>query len=55
MSISVKRYNFALVFFKAASHANPGADRNFAGSSFYVSLHILLNFSNKYPNNNVLL
>ena len=33
--ISVKRSNCTLVFIKAACHANPGAERNFAGSSYY--------------------
>ena len=33
ISISVKRSNFTLVFFKAACHADPGTERNFAGSS----------------------
>ena len=40
MPISVKESNFALVFFKAACHANPGAKRNFLGSSSYISTHI---------------
>ena len=29
ISISFKISNFTLVFFKAACHANPGAERNF--------------------------
>ena len=40
MPISVKESNFALVFFKAACHANPGAERNFLGSISYISTHI---------------
>ena len=36
ISISVKRSNFTLVFFKAACHANPGAERKFAGPSSYI-------------------
>ena len=44
MSISVKRSNFALVFFKAACHANPAAEGNFAGSSSYILIHIFLKF-----------
>ena len=40
ISISVKRSNFTLVFFKAACRANPGAERNFAGSSSYILRHI---------------
>ena len=35
ISISVKESNFILVFFKTTFHANPGAERNFAGSSSY--------------------
>ena len=31
ISISVKRSNYTLIFFKAACHANPGAEKNFAG------------------------
>ena len=34
ISISVKRSNFTLVFFKADCHANPGAKRNFAETYF---------------------
>ena len=36
ISLSLKRSNFTLVFLKAACHANPGAERNFAGSSFCI-------------------
>ena len=62
--MSVKRSNFTLVFFKAACHANPGAERNFAGSSLYILIHIFLKFSNKsakimyhfeHTNHNILL
>ena len=52
ISISVKRSNFTLVFFKAACHRNPGAERNFAVSSSYISILILLKFSNTSGNNN---
>ena len=31
--ISVSNSNFIFVFFKHAYHANPGADRKYAGSS----------------------
>ena len=55
MSISVKRSNFTLVFFKAACHANPGAERNFAGSSSYISRHIYISKVLKLVANNVLL
>ena len=33
MSRSVKRHNSTLAFLKAACHANPGAEINFAGIS----------------------
>ena len=44
ISISVKRSNFNFVFFKAAYHANPGTERNFAGSSSYNLRLIFLKF-----------
>ena len=46
ISISVQRSNFILVFLKAAYHANPGAKRNFSGSSSHILRHIFLKFSN---------
>ena len=55
ISMSVERSNFILVFFKAAYHANPGAETNFAGSSSYILIHIFLKFSKTSANNNVLL
>ena len=55
ISISVKRSNFTLVFFKAACHAYPGAERNLSGSSSYISIHTFLKFSNTSANKNVLL
>ena len=55
ISISTKRSNFTLVFFEAACHANPEAERNFAGSSSYIFVHIFLKFSNTSANNEVLL
>ena len=36
--ISDKRSNFTLVFLKAACHANLSAERNFVGSSSYISI-----------------
>ena len=33
ISMSVNSSNFTSVFFKAACHAKPGAERNFAGSN----------------------
>ena len=52
-SISVKRSNFTLVFFKATCHANPGTERKFAGSSSYISRHTFLKLLNTVSNNNV--
>ena len=37
MLISVNNSNFNPVFFKYASHANPGADKKCAGSNLYIS------------------
>ena len=42
-----------LVFFKAASLANPGTYRNSAGASSYISRHIFLKFLNTLANTNV--
>ena len=42
-----------LVFFKAVFHANPEAERHFAGSSLYILRHIFLKFSNTPANSNV--
>ena len=55
MSISVKRPNFILVLFKAVCYAKARAERNFAGSSSYISiyLHIFLKFLNTSANNSV--
>ena len=33
ISVSVRRPDFTSVFFKAACHANPGAEKNLDGSS----------------------
>ena len=54
MSITVTRFNFTFVFLKAACHANPGAEKSFAGSSSYILRHIFLEFSNTSANNNIL-
>ena len=37
-SKSVNNSNFIVVFLKQACHANPGADRKWAGSSYYISI-----------------
>ena len=55
ISISVKRSNITLVFFKATCHANPRAERKFAGSSSHFLKHIFLKFSNTTANDNVFL
>ena len=41
----VNRSHSTLVFFKAACHANPAAERNFAESSSQISKQIFLKFS----------
>ena len=51
--MSVTRSNFTLVFFKAACHPNQGGERNFAGSSPYVSRHMFLKSSNTSADNNI--
>ena len=51
--MSVKRFNCTFVFYTAAYHANPGAERKQAGSSLYISRHTFLKFSNTSANNNV--
>ena len=38
ISISINNSNITSVSFKAACHANPGAERNFAGSRRHISL-----------------
>ena len=53
ISISIRRSNFTLVFFKAGYHANPGTERNFARSGSYILIHIFLKFSNTSASNNV--
>ena len=53
MSISIKRSHFTLVFFRAACHANPVTERNYAGLSSYISEHIFLKFLNTSANNKV--
>ena len=40
--ISIISSNFTPAFFKQACHANPSADRNWAGSSSYISIHLIL-------------
>ena len=45
MSISVIRSSSTRVFFKVAGHAKLGAEINSPGSSSYIAIHILLEFS----------
>ena len=51
--VSVKTSNFTLVSFKAAYHANPATEGNFAGSSSYMLIHIFVKLSSTSANNNV--
>ena len=53
ISMSVKKSNFTLAFFIVACHSDPGAGRNFAGSSSYILIKIFLKFLNTSANNNV--
>ena len=46
ISTSVNNSNFISVYLKQACHTNPGADRKWAGSSSYISIHLFLKFSN---------
>ena len=41
------------MFFKVAGHANPRAERDFAGSSSYISRQTLIKFPNTSASNNV--
>ena len=51
-SLSVNS-NSTSVFFKHACHACPGADKMWAGSSLYISMHLSLQFSNTSASNAV--
>ena len=55
ITISVKRSNFTLVFFKAAYHTNPFAVRKRARSSSNIPRHILKKFSNTSVDDDALL
>ena len=55
ISILVNNSNFISVFFKQACHAKPSADKKWARSSSYISIHLLLKFSNPSASNNILL
>ena len=51
--MSVNDSNFTSVFLKADCHANPWAERNFAGSNWYVFKQIFLMFSKTPAKSNV--
>ena len=58
ISISVNKSNFfknliTSAFFKAACHANPGHERNFIGSKWYIFKHIFLKFSKTPGKSNI--
>ena len=53
--MSVNRSTSIWAFLKVAFHANPGYERNFSGSNWQISKHILLEFSKTSTGSNVLL
>ena len=63
ISLSLKRFNFTLVFFKRlflvftllffGCHDHPSAEGGFAGWSSYVLRQIFIKFANTAANNNV--
>ena len=53
--MSLNSYNSTLVLFTAVCHGNPGADKNFAGSSSEISKQIFLKFLKICANSNKLL
>ena len=53
LTISILTFSILILSGKAAFHANPGAERNFAESSSYILIHIFLKFSNTSAKNNV--
>ena len=54
-NISISVNNSIFVIFKHAFHANPGADKTWAGSSTYISIHLLRKLLNKSASNNMYL
>ena len=54
-SVSVNNSNSTSIYFKHAFHANPGADKKRAGSSWYIKIHLLRKPSNASASSNVLL
>ena len=46
ISILLNNSNSTSSFFKNACHANPRADKKWAGSSSYISIHLFLKFPN---------
>ena len=53
ISILVNNSISTSLFLKQGCHTNPGADKNWAGSSSYISIHFFLKFSNTSASNNV--
>ena len=54
--MSVRSSTCALVFFKAACHANPGTEKKkFTESNSYISIHKFRKFSNTSAKNNAAL
>ena len=52
--MSVNNSNLVPVFFKQATHANPGVDTKYTGSSSYILKPIFLKFSYTSESNSVL-
>ena len=52
-SISVNNSNSTSIYFKHAFHADPGAYKKRAGSSWYIKIHLLRKPSNKSASSNV--
>ena len=53
ISLSVNNSYFTSVLFKAACHANLGAERNIAGSNWWIFKQIFLKFSKTSAKSNV--
>ena len=53
MSILVNNSNYTSVILKQAFHANSGADKTWAGSNSYISIHYFEKLPNTYASNNV--
>ena len=53
ISILANNSNSTSVFLKHACHGNPGADKQWAGSSSYISMHLFSKLSNTFVSNYV--